>query len=31
MIDGVPGDEQDTALRLGLAPERVGAAQRIRV
>jgi hypothetical protein len=24
-------DEQDTALRLGLAPERVGPAQRIRV
>ena len=31
MIDGAPVDEQDTALRLGLAPGRVGPAQRIRV
>ena len=29
--DATPADEQDTALRLGLAPGRVGPAQRIRV
>jgi hypothetical protein len=32
MLDSAPSDdEQDTALRLGLAPGRVGPAQRIRV
>ena len=31
MNDSAPFDEQDTALRLGLAPGRVGPAQRIRV
>ena len=31
MNDSAPFDEQDTALRLGLAPGLVGPAQRIRV